>query len=167
MRVFIFSLCITAAAFAAHLLLWRVRVPRRQTRAIVIIFISVLVLGLAGAFFLNQNNVPWQAHEYARTCLCVLCLLCAYVITYSAFEAQSPTLVMVEKILSAGPGGLEKQAFEASMNDGVLILPRLDDLLRDNMARLENGRYTVTAKGRLMALVFVYFRKLLNLGMGG
>ena len=75
----------------------------------------------------------------------------ANMITYSAVEADSPSLVIVLTLEKAGTRGLTEDELLALASDKVLIDPRLADLLTDKMAVLENNRYSLTGKGRFMA----------------
>lgn len=93
---------------------------------------------------------------------------CAWVITYSAFEAESPTLVMADRLLRAGHDGVRKEDLAASMSDEVLLVPRVEDLVRDQMATVdEQGRYHLTPKGRLMLTIIYGYKKLLGASSGG
>ena len=96
-----------------------------------------------------------------------LSLLLAYMITYTALEADSPSLVMVMAISSAAPDGLDKTRFDQMMSDDTLIVPRIKDLVLDKMAYVDGEKYHLTPKGILMAQIFVFYRKLLAAPKGG
>ena len=91
----------------------------------------------------------------------------AYIITYSAIEADSPSLMIIMKIHEAGESGFKMESLEADLNNSSVILPRLKDLLIDKMAELEEGKYRLRAKGRLMAKLFSCYRNLMGAGKGG
>ncbi|MEW6386714.1 MAG: hypothetical protein AB1491_04270 [Thermodesulfobacteriota bacterium] len=173
MRVFIWSLAVTFLAFALHLLIWKIRLPHRQMGAIVRIFLGALAFSLGGAFLAGLVVPAWQPYlpgtpwEYLHITLFVLVVLMAYLITYTALEADSPTVVMVAMIRSAGPGGLEREKFERALSDDLLVVPRCRDLLRDGLACLEGDRYRLTGKGRFLARLFSHYRRVLDLGLGG
>ena len=154
-----------------HWLVWRVYLPHRQTRAIVLIFLAVdalLLLGLAQ----QQGSLSGAPGApallvYLHIGLFMFALLCCYVITYTALEADSPTIVMVKMLDEAGPDGLPVETFLARLDDNVLVLPRIRDLERDHMVRVVGGRYHMTPKGRYMALTFNTFARILGVGLGG
>lgn len=157
--------------FLLHLAAWQVHLPRRQTKALLLILFGGLALSLA--LFLAFPSatlfcfpVP-AGPELVAVALYVTSFILAYMITYSAVEADSPTLVMIKAVADAGPAGLRRGDFYAAMSDGVLVEPRLRDLLTDRMAVLENGRYVLTGKGRLFSAIFSAHRALLGLGKGG
>ncbi|MBF0481348.1 MAG: hypothetical protein HQK81_08545 [Desulfovibrionaceae bacterium] len=173
MPVLIGGSVLTCVAFLIHLAIWRVRLPRRQTRCLVRIFMGVAAAGLTLRQPLSRlvpALAPWlpaTLPQALHVLLFVAAMMSAYVISYSALEADSPTLVMVRHILAAGPGGIAPEVFFREMNDEVLVQPRLDDLLRDGLAELVDGRYRPTAKGRAMARLFTLFRAVLGAGKGG
>jgi predicted transcriptional regulator len=88
-------------------------------------------------------------------------------ITYSALEADSPSLVMIMSIANAGITGLLKTQFEQRMTDDVLIIPRIQDLLRDQMIYEQEGKYKLTSKGLLFARIFIVYRHILNISQKG
>jgi len=150
------------AATAVHLLLWRIRLPRRQTRALLLIYLTTLAATLA---LLAARASP--PAELLQIALLVIASTFAYIINYSAVEADSPTLVIIRAIAAAGPSGLPPTALHAHMTDDVLVQPRLDDLIRDRMATLDAGRYTPTPKGRTFVGLLIFFRGLLRADKGG
>ena len=88
-------------------------------------------------------------------------------ITYTAIEADSPSLVLIMKVSEAGSEGLDSKKLEQMMSDDILVIPRLEDLVLDKMAYINGNRYFLTAKGVLMVRIFLYYRKLLGAPKGG
>jgi hypothetical protein len=96
-----------------------------------------------------------------------LSLTLAYLITYSAIEADSPSLLIVIKIFEADSFGLSKESLEYELNNAVLIEPRINDLTRDKMAEFHEGKYRLRMKGILLARLFTFYRNMLKAGKGG
>ena len=88
-------------------------------------------------------------------------------ITYTALEADSPSLVMIRAIGNTKDKGLPKELFNKMLSDDVLIKPRIEDLLLDKMAYLDGDKYYLSKKGILMARIFVFYRGLMNVSKGG
>ncbi|MBI4349904.1 MAG: hypothetical protein HY550_00550 [Elusimicrobia bacterium] len=158
--------------FLLHFIVWKIKLPARQTRGLLLVLFGGLAASLAafGLFpSLSLLGVPAPAGlpENLAVALYVSSLILAYMITYSAIEADSPTLVMIRTIADAGEDGMAKEDLLAALNNGVLIEPRLRDLLTDRMAALVGGKYALTPKGRLFARLFTAHRRLLGLGKGG
>ena len=88
-------------------------------------------------------------------------------ITYSALEADSPTLVMILIIAKTGSMGLKQESLNKLMTDEILVIPRVKDLLKDKMIVLNHEKYIITPKGVLFAKFFTTFRKILGAKKGG
>ncbi len=155
-----------------HLIVWKIRLPKRQTKVMLLMFFGTLIAGSAflwthPAFSLLGFDAPAVWTEYARIALLFTAFTLAYMITYSGLEADSPSLVMVLSIARAGPEGLSKDVFYQQMTDDILIKPRVRDLLTDHMAYLDGDTYRLTSKGILLARIFVTYRNILGAGKGG
>lgn len=166
MGALVYGVAIVAAGFLAHLAIWRVRVPRRQTRAVLAVFFGTMLAGLALPS-VAPVPPPGGPAEYAAVVLFVVAMTLGYTITYSALEADSPTLVLIRLIAAAGPDGLSEKELEAGADDGLLILPRLADLVRDGHVTRDGDVYQLTEKGRRFVAVFRTFRRVLGADKGG
>lgn len=172
MSVLLWSVIIVCVAFAIHLAWWRIALPVRQTKWLLIIFFGTMaaveaLLYALHTFGISVFHAPHGLPEYLHITLFVIAVTLAYMITYSAIEADSPSLVMVMSIARTGSQGLEKEAFYGMMTDDLLIKPRIRDLLTDQMAVLDRDTYRLTPKGVLFARIFILYRKLLKAQKGG
>lgn len=175
MKVLTHGCLITVVSFVLHYVIWKIRIPERQIKGILSIFFGVLgVCILFEALLLQYSEDPWLAEtlltdlsERLHVILFVTAMTLAYMITYTAIEADSPSLVMITRISGGGAEGFDRNKFDDAMNDDLLVLPRINDLVLDKMAVVEQGRYRLTRKGRLFARIFIYYRRLLNAGIGG
>jgi len=168
MKVLVFGLMIFCLAFLIHLIVWKIRLPKRQVKTMLLLFCatllgSILLLWNAPASFKLFNlTAPDNIWEYLHICLFFVSLTLAYMITYSALEADSPSLVMVMAINSAEPEGLDKKRFGELMSDETLVMPRIRDVLTDKMVYMEGDKYRLTPKGAFMARMFTLWRRLIN-----
>jgi hypothetical protein len=173
MKVLFWGLSLSVGAFLIHLIVWRVHLPRRQTKVLLSIFAGVLIgvplcFFAAGQFLAGlEPLMPSGVSDWLRIVLFHVSVTLAYMITYSAIEADSPSLVMVMAIAKAGAEGMDAREFDATLNDDLLIKPRVEDLITDRMAYVEEGRYRLTGKGVLFANIFVHYRRLLKAPKGG
>lgn len=162
MTVLCWSGGVLVGATLLHLLLWRLRLPRRQTRALLLIYFGVLALALG-----IRAVGPVNLAQDAQISLLVISFTLAYIITYSAVEADSPTLVMIRAIAAAGANGLAEHEFRERLSDAVLVQPRYDDLVRDGMATRDGDTYRITPKGARFVGVLTWYRRLLGGDKGG
>lgn len=167
------SILTVSAALMIHYAVWKIRVPKRQTRAILLIFFGMLALAVAllsrvaGWFPGLGLGCPPHVASYLHLICFVTAVTLAYMITYSAIEVDSPSLIMALAIMRAGEAGLPESEFYDMMNDTLLVDPRIRDLLRDGLATQEGDCYRLTSKGKRMARLFIMHRRLLGAGMGG
>jgi len=156
-----------------QLVLWRIRLPKRQTRAIILLFVGTFCCGYFTIWKYGSHLCifgiypPNSLAEHFQLSIYFFSLTLAYLITYSAIEADSPSLLIVIKIFEAGSLGLSKESLEYELNNAVLIEPRINDLTRDKMAEFHEGKYRLRMKGILLARLFTFYRNMLKAGKGG
>ncbi|MCK7521163.1 MAG: hypothetical protein MZV64_27500 [Ignavibacteriales bacterium] len=85
--------------------------------------------------------------------------------TYPAIYAVAPTLKIVY-ILKSSPDGLSEDEISLEFNQNNLVDSRIEDLIVENFAFVKNEKLCLTPKGRLLAGVFYWFRKIYGLKMG-
>ena len=113
MLALFWSISLTAAAFCLHVLLWRIRIPRHQTRTLLLLFFGCLAVGLMGLGMAASASphadwFPSSPAAFAQIALFHAAMTLAYVITYSGIEADSPSLVIVLLVAQAGTQGLSR-----------------------------------------------------------
>lgn len=160
-------------AFVVHLIIWKIRLPRKQTQSLLLIFFGVLCVtlallpNLAELIPFTGLKLPVPITTYLHITLFMTSVTLAYITTYSAVEVDSPSLLMVQAIERAGEAGLSIEELRATMNNALLVEPRIRDLIHDGMAQLDGDLYRLTAKGAIMARMFTVQRRLLKAGTGG
>ena len=173
MKVLCWGIFLWCLGFLLHVILWKIYLPRKHTKALLQIFLGTVCLGLVIIFWSAQESgsiqriAPEHLAEYLHIALLVISFTLAYIITYSALEADSPSLVMIMKIANAGVEGVGKTRFEQLMSDDLLILPRIRDLLRDNLVYQDGEKYKLTAKGVVFARIFIIYRRVLKVDHKG
>lgn len=164
MAILFSTLIIFSLAFLLHFLIWRINLPKkRQTNILLKIFYSVLVFSFFILRLLGLNNL----RDYLHIFLFYTSLVLAYIVTYSAVEVDSPSLLLVNSIAKRGKNGLEERDLEQLMTDSLLVIPRIKDLLNEELVFLDQGNYKLTSKGRAVAKIFLFYRFLLGAGKGG
>jgi hypothetical protein len=150
-----------------------VHLPKRQTKALLQLFLGILIIGiiflLGVSFYIPtfSSLAPQRLSEYLNISLFFISLTLAYITTYSAVEVDSPSLVMIMSIYKAGKRGQDEKDFLMQMNNDILIKPRIIDLLRDEFIFMDKDTYKLTKRCTLFVSIFIFYRKLLNLGKGG
>ncbi|MDD5436723.1 MAG: hypothetical protein PHX20_04175 [Candidatus Omnitrophica bacterium] len=172
MSILFYTLSLAGLVFLTHLAIWRIRPPKKQTAALLKIFLFTLVAGTS-LLFIFPGIVRWDIlpgrnpFEIVQFFLLFLSIAAAYIVSYPAIEVDSPTLLIINAVFEAGPQGLEKGRLEGMMSDEVLVIPRIKDMLSDNMVYLDGERYRLMPKGLAMARIFSAYRNMIRGVKGG
>ncbi len=173
MAILSVGLSIFFMAIIIHVVVWRTHRDTRGIKLLLRIFLWTLImtiffLYLIQLFTSHLNYIASKTFlDYLQICIFFISLSLAYTSTYSAAEAESPTALMINKVVKAGKDGLTKDEFEKAMTDEILIKPRIKDLLDDKMIFMTKNRYKLTMRGFLFVKIFILYRDFLNLPKGG
>ena len=160
-------------AFAAQAVIWRRRRPRAQYTGLLGLYLGAFVLVTAGLVAARlacaeaARALPQAPLDYATFALLYVGLVLAFGTTYSAVQADSPTMSVLLAVEATGGRVLGLAELLDRFTDRVLVVPRLDDLVAGGLARLRDGRYVIAPRGVLFARTFVLFRRLLGFERGG
>ena len=155
------ALVVFGIACALHVIVWRLsaRTPSGST-LIVLLTSAVLAQCAVAAFFLPPPDLV------VMTVLALQFAAC-YVISYPAMQAHSPSLEIARHLAAAGGGGISSAALYGRLSEASLVRERIEDLVRDGLAREQDGRLLCTARGALLARVFGGWKRLLREPIGG
>lgn len=142
-----------ALAWAAHALWWRASPNRRSVTALAWIFIVVPSAGYALA--VPGALAAWIMH---------LWLGVNYIAIYPALQATSPTLKML--CLISRRGGIAEDALVRETAQPSLLEARVEDLLSSGLARRGTSGLELSARGRVLAETFFFYRRLIGLPRG-
>jgi hypothetical protein len=169
----LFAIALPALTFILclfiHAALWRLRFPPNRAVCLLAIFV-LFPAAAAGAWaLLASKGLFWlpslEKGEWLAAALLQLAFASAYILSYPAFEALSPSLVIV--LLAGGSGGVAMKDLPRFFDDGTLFEPRVRDLLASRLATDRDGVLSITPKGRLLARTFALMRFFLGLPKGG
>jgi hypothetical protein len=169
MRVALFGGGLFLVVFLAHLAVWRIRVPRRAIRALVLFFLAALPSAylLAAVLPALGEFAPAGHWEWLHVVLFYVPLSLAYAVTYTALEEDSPSLTILVFVAEAREGGRSREDLYGLIGDDVVIGSRLEALLVGGLLAPVNGKYQLTPRGKNWALLFGAFRWLYRLNLGG
>jgi len=165
----IFLFCLT---LLLHLMIWRVKMPARGMMAFLRLSVGVFCVGTAALYGFSRFSVistfflPLDMVDFFYFLLFFFSLVAAYIMTYSAIEADSPSLAIMLAIVACSDG-LTRVQLDRAMSNEILIEPRLKDLVNDKLATYKNGKYTITARGLNFIGIFIAYRNYLKLPKGG
>ena len=167
MKVFIIGGLSFLGLVAFQVVFWRIRKGRGHYLALagLAAFVFVWMTGIFVALRLGS------AFDYANAALLYVALALAYMVTYSALQADSPTFAILREIGHAPAQGCSREWLHLVFNNERLIVPRLDDLVAGGLANWwwpgAGDHYVLTRRGTLLAQLYVTYRRLLRLEKGG
>ena len=147
MAALLIALALFGAAWLAHLLWWRVQLPRRHSVALIAVFAVVPVIAMLAfpsVFLPSLAEIPAVLALYTGAAAC-------YLIVYTGIEQTSPTLVIVRALERAGQGGCSKEDLARLITDDLFVRPRLEALALDGLIAPVEGGWALTARGRWAA----------------
>jgi hypothetical protein len=152
--------------FAVHLVWWRVRLPKRQRAVLLLLFFGggVLLSPLVAVVLQAAELPPLSWIQWLNVALAVLSVALAYVVTYSALEADSPTLSLVRRVAQSGPAGVSLGQLEDFMNERPFVAARLSALLEEGMLLERDEHYFLAEHPyTLFRLVLSHRRNVLSI----
>lgn len=146
-------------SLVAHLVIWRIRVPRSPTVTLLLIFVaSGILVGLGWYLGIGDRrpSTPTMA-DFIGYWLAILATATAYACLYSAVEVDSPSLAIVKIILAAGPRGIETQALEKKFFELGFIRSRISHMVEDSFLTIRDETLFLKRPGRwLLTILDIY-----------
>lgn len=169
MRVLSVAIVLLSSAFLVHWLVWRIAMPRRQTAALLVIFLAVLIAGIPILSWGNPAlglalHSPWECLHVA---ILHIAVTLAYVVVYSALEERSPSMTILSFVNEAKSAGRSREEIIHVLQGASPVEIRLDAAVRDRMLAETEGRCALTPKGRVWAISYEWLRKFLGFSRGG
>ncbi|MFZ4731114.1 MAG: hypothetical protein ACOYK7_01080 [Pirellulales bacterium] len=168
MHTLLLASSLFATAFLLHLLVWRIRLPGRQSAALLAIFTGCLVCWLLTAWFLPGNpTAPRDGAETIHVALVHIALSLAYVVAYSAIEHRSPSMTLLLAVAGAGSRGLSRDQLRGLLVAALPVETRIEAMVREGMLVGGPEGYSLSPKGQAWEGVLGGWRRLLGLPRGG
>lgn len=163
MPILLNTLMLFSAFLAVHVVIWKVRFPKRHTPMLLIICIAVFFLWLAVSLACHKALLT-----LLHTALYYWSLTLCYIITYSAIEGDSPTLSMMRFVEDRGADGCTSEEIARFVEEHPFIGARVSALLNSGLIRKENDRYVVAGSQPFgFRLIFAFRRLYGSIPKGG
>lgn len=148
------------AALAAHVAWWRASRPRSDLAALLLALVVAPVALLVAAWWRLR---PFDAVDLLAAALLHLALASAYVQTYPAAQAASPSLQILLALGARRADGLTADELAAVFSHDQLVGARLDDLVANGLVRRVGDAWGLSPAAAALVRFFVAFRALLGL----
>lgn len=158
-----------AGCLMCHVALWRLAPPRSDVRALFVIFLAVpIAIALGFVAVASSAGGQWPPGlDVLAILLLHGALSLAYIQTYPAVQAQSPSLEIAHAVFKSEPRGLSREEVLRALGARRLVDDRLEDLVANRLVRASGDRYALTLLSTCIVKVFLGFRSLLGLPSRG
>ncbi|MGB8037118.1 MAG: hypothetical protein WCF39_03540 [Pseudolabrys sp.] len=167
MNVLLTGIALLLISFCSQLLLWRLWIPARQIRAILVIFLLAPLLAVAGALIAGVPAflAAFTAPEITRLVIFYVSCSLVYVVLYSAIEEKSPTLSIVSYV--AMKGECSEADLFGQFGKGRELSQRIELLTLSKLVECDDAGYRLAPGGRRFATLFDAANRLFGLELGG
>ncbi|TGN07975.1 hypothetical protein [Leptospira ilyithenensis] len=160
MLIFLLTVSLFLFSFFLNAVVWRIRRPIQDTRAIFFLFTGVLV----GFVVLNLclaliNLTIWNWFHFV---LFYLGITFAYMTTYNVIPQGSPTFTILMTVKKSKQAGVSTKDFEGLVTNEMFISSRIRELLFENQIEERGNRYYITEPGLKFLRIFLFIRKILK-----
>ena len=152
------------AMLILHLLIWRSFQVEKEIFSLLFIFLVVPFLFL---FLMVQMNFC-EVKVMISTGILYFSLALVYLETYPALKTEIPSFRILVLIHQQKNQGLEEsQIIKSFSNESELFSDKVIELKKDSLVTLkEDGYIGLTFAGSLLAVLFMFYRRLLRLEWG-
>ena len=167
MNVLLTGIALLLISFCSQLLLWRLWIPARQIRALLVIFLLVPLLAVAGALIAGVPAclAALTAPEITRLVIFSVSCYLVYFVLYSAVEEKSPTLSIVSYV--ARKGECSEADLFGQFGKGSELSQRIELLTLSKLVECDDAGYRLTPGGWRFATLFDAANRLFGLELGG
>ena len=136
-----------------------------------LLFIILPLLFIIGYWVLEwfeflPSIIPFTLAEWSAIYLLHFALSFAYILSYPAIEAVSPSLAISLMIGDSNPQGMLHEDLVHVFGDEIVLEPRIRDLVEAGLIVETDGYFTVTSRGITLVKCFILLRRLLGLPIG-
>lgn len=141
-------------AFILQLLVLRIFNPKKVIHSLFFIFFVIVPLLI----------ILYTVFNFKILLLYYL-IAAAYIQTFPAIQADSPSLKIID-LIGNSKDGLKKEEIINAFLEESLREERLRDLINEGLIVKKNEELILTKKGKFLAKTFILYRKILGLKRG-
>lgn len=156
-----------ATTFLLQLAIWRIRLPQRQVRALLIMYVVTPLVMLAVAKLGFHYSPALSASEMARVWVLYLPVSLAYVALYAAIELSSPTLLIISYLHATKGAGCGAPELLEHFNKNVEVRYRFELMEQSGLIRTTGDLVEILPSGRTYGNIFEFMSQIFGLQKGG
>lgn len=162
--ILIAGLLLSLSCFLLHVIIWRVRRPVNDIKILMYIF---LLLPAAVFLLLHLVSPPWFQFDDALLVIILhYCLALAYIASYPAAQAHSPSLDIMLSIARSPKRTISENELVSAWKSRNLLGDRIDDLRIGGLIAKQGERYTLKTSGSFVLALYRLYRRFLGIPFG-
>ena len=161
LHIFLEVLILFFISFVMHIYFVRLFFKKSE---IFLIFITFLLTPFFYTYFFIDLSL-YRYTDMLSIIFLYIGLSSVYIQTFPALKEDIPSFRILRIIANNKKGISEKEIIKL-MGTTDLFDIKLKELEEDNLLRKENSKITLSKSGRILANIFIIYRKILGLGRG-
>jgi hypothetical protein len=160
METFLSAACLFLIGTLIHILWWRIRLPSSQTSALLKIYSTTFLAWIA--LWATGKNFFWitSRSNLVECSLLYGSVVLAYIVTYSAIEAESPTLTIMMMVHEGPACGIRIDQIYAYVDRHPFLRSRLEGLVASGTVVIENDKIKAGRPPSLPIRLVIEYRNL-------
>jgi hypothetical protein len=155
---------LSLGCFSLHVLVWRLWRPVNDVRWLLAIF---LIMPAAGLLIMPIMSLQWfQQGEALLVAVFHYCLALAYIASYPAAQANSPSLDIMLKVYRTTRHEISEHELVEFWGRRSFIDGRIDDLVTGGLIVKHGNVYRLSWSGRLLLSIYRTYRRFLGISFG-
>jgi hypothetical protein len=165
MTVLLFTVGLLVLSLIVHLVIWRIRLPRGHTTALLAVFLltPIVVIVAGGPLGVPMPATIW---DWILSFLVYVPSMLTYICLYSLLEHRSPTVEMVD-LIQRGGGEIALDDLRAEFVKTPAVGVRIAQLVRSGVLSQTDGAVTIAPKWRPVVQTIVLGSIVLGVSEGG
>ena len=164
-----YSIILFLFIFIIHVFIWRIFNPKQQITLLFFMFIiiPVFIILLGYGILIFYKTKFLFINDLLLMLLLYLAFAGVYIQTYPAIQAFSPSLLIVY-LIGKNKNPISKVKIKSIMTADNLITNKIYELEQEGFINInkKTNSFSLTKKGKLLANIFLWYRKLLGLKEG-
>lgn len=162
--ILIAGIVLCFSCFILHVVVWRVRKPVHDVKMLIYIFL-LLPFAIVSVFSINYPQ--WfQVEEIFLVIFLHYCLSLAYIASYPAAQAHSPSLDIMLKVSRSSNREISASELADTWRSRNVLIDRVDDLLTGGLIVRRGEIYSLTRTGEAMLAMYRLYRRFLGISFG-
>lgn len=162
--ILIAGIVLWLSCFALHVVLWRARKPVNDVKMLIYVFL-LLPIAIVSVVFINVQH--WfKIEETFLVIILHYCLSLAYIASYPAAQAHSPSLDIMLKVSRSPNREISASELAATWGNRNVLIDRVDDLQTGGLIVRRGEVYYLTMPGRALLTMYRLYRQFLGVSFG-